>query len=155
MLGPTRTICLISDHHAGLLNAATEHIDGFPPLIHRWCMRHFAANFRRRQRKQEVCDKVKTLCCVRTEHQFKETKRELDKMVNEVGKAWLEAQMEQKAKWALAYDEGGFRYGIMTTNSSESFHRVYIGVRSLSMSGIVEFSFQKCNEYFVKTWELT
>ena len=42
-------------------------------------------------------------------------------MVNEAGKAWLEAQMEQKAKWALAYDEGGFRYGIMTTNSSESF----------------------------------
>ena len=32
--------------------------------------------------------------------------RELDKMLNEVGKAWLEAQMEQKAKWALAYDEG-------------------------------------------------
>ena len=45
VLGPTHTICLISDHHAGLLNAATEHIDGFPPLVHRWCMRHFAANF--------------------------------------------------------------------------------------------------------------
>ena len=45
VLGPTRTICLISDHHAGLLNAAGEQIDGFPPLVHRWCMRHFAANF--------------------------------------------------------------------------------------------------------------
>ena len=42
----------------------------------------------------------------------------------------------------------------MTTNSSESFNRVFIGVRSLSMSGIVEFSFHKCNEYFVKRWEL-
>ena len=72
VLGPSRTICLISDRHPGLLNAATEHIDGFPPLVHRWCMRHFVANFWRRQRKQEVCDKVKALCCVRTEHQFKE-----------------------------------------------------------------------------------
>ena len=54
-------------------------------------MRHFAANFCRRQRKQEVCDKVKALCCVRIEHQFKEIKRELDKMVNAAGKAWLEA----------------------------------------------------------------
>ena len=45
VLGPTRTICLISDHHAGLLNAAGEQIDGFPPLVHRWCMRHFAANW--------------------------------------------------------------------------------------------------------------
>ena len=65
VLGSTRTICLISDHHAGLLNAAAEHIDGFPPLVHRWCMRHFAANFWRRQQKQEVCDKVNALCCVR------------------------------------------------------------------------------------------
>jgi hypothetical protein len=43
---------------------------------------------------KEVCDKVKALCYVHIEHQFKETKRELDKMVNEVGKAWLEAQIE-------------------------------------------------------------
>ena len=61
--------------------------------------------------------------------------------------------MEQKARWALAYDEGGFRYGIMTTSSSESFNCVFTRVQSLSMSGIVEFSFHKCNEYFVKRWE--
>ena len=35
VFGPTRTICLILDRHAGLLNAAAEHIDGFPPLVHR------------------------------------------------------------------------------------------------------------------------
>ena len=87
VLGPNRTTYLISDHHAGLLNAAGEHIDGFLLLVHRWCMRHFAANFWRRQRKKEVCDKVKVLCCVRTEHEFKETKRELDKIVNAAGKA--------------------------------------------------------------------
>ena len=62
--------------------------------------------------------------------------------------------MEQKAQWVLAYDEGGFRYGIMTTNSSASFNRVFTGVRSLPVSRIVEFSFHKCNEYFVKRWEL-
>jgi hypothetical protein len=42
----------------------------------------------------------------------------------------------------------------MTTNSSESFNRIFTGVRSLLVSGIVEFSFQKCNEYFVKRWEI-
>uniref|UniRef100_K3YC99 MULE transposase domain-containing protein n=1 Tax=Setaria italica TaxID=4555 RepID=K3YC99_SETIT len=138
VLGPSRTVCLISDHHPGILNAVDEHIDGFPPpIVHRWCMRHFAANFWQRQRKKEVCDKVKALCCVHIEHQFKEIKRELDKMVNEAGKAWFEAQMEHKAKWALAYDEGGFRYGIMTTNLSESLNRVFTG----------------CNKYFVKRWK--
>jgi transposase-like protein len=33
------------DRHAGILHAAGEDIEGFPPLVHRWCMRHFAANF--------------------------------------------------------------------------------------------------------------
>ena len=51
VLGPSRTICLISDRHPGLFIAVAEHIDGLPPLVHRWCMRHFAANFWRRQRK--------------------------------------------------------------------------------------------------------
>jgi transposase-like protein len=45
VLGPSRTICLISDRHVGILHAAGEHIEGFPPLVHRWCMCHFAANF--------------------------------------------------------------------------------------------------------------
>jgi hypothetical protein len=45
VLGPSRTMCLISDCHAGLLNATDEHIDGFPPLVHRWCMQHSVANF--------------------------------------------------------------------------------------------------------------
>jgi hypothetical protein len=71
-------------------------------------------------------------------------------LLNEAGKAWLEGQMEQKAKWALAYDEGGFRYGIMTINSSESLNRVFKGVQSLPVSRIVELLFHKCNEYFVK-----
>jgi hypothetical protein len=62
------------------------------------------------------------------EHEFKETKRELDKVMNQADKAWLDEQMEHKAMWALAYDEGGYRYGIMTTNSSESFNRVFTGV---------------------------
>jgi len=45
VLGPSCTVCLISDRHPRILNAAGEHVDGFPPLVHRWCMRHFATNF--------------------------------------------------------------------------------------------------------------
>jgi hypothetical protein len=54
----------------------------------------------------------------------------------------------------VAYDEGGFRYGIMTTNLSESFNHVFTGVRSLPVFGIIEFSFHKCNEDFVKRLEI-
>ena len=33
-----------------------------------------------------------------------------------------------QVKVALAFDEGGFRYGIMTTNMLESFNNVFRGV---------------------------
>jgi len=152
VLGASRTICLISDRHAGILNAAVEPIDGCPPLVHRWCMRHFAANFWWRQRKKEVSDMLKKLCQTFTQHAFQETYRELEKLMNQASKAWLQRQMENKAKWALAYDEGGYRYGIMCTNASESFNKVFKGVRSLPVLGIVEYSFTKCNAYFIKRW---
>jgi hypothetical protein len=45
VLGSSRTICLILDRHAGILNVAAEQNAGFPPLVHRWCMWHFATNF--------------------------------------------------------------------------------------------------------------
>jgi transposase-like protein len=48
VLRTSRNICMISDRHHGLLTAAREHVDGCPPLEHRWCMRHFAANIWRR-----------------------------------------------------------------------------------------------------------
>ena len=62
--------------------------------------------------------------------------------------------MEHKAKWVLAYDEGGFRYGMMTTKLLDSFNHVFKGVQSLPVSGIIEILFQKCNEYLVKRREL-
>jgi hypothetical protein len=40
----------------------------------------------------------------------------------------------------------------MTTNTSESFNKVFRGVRSLPVSGIIEFSFHKCNN--VKRYSL-
>jgi hypothetical protein len=57
-------------------------------------MRYFAANFWQRQRKKEVSDMVKALCCVHTEYQFKEKMRELDKVTNQAAKTWLQDQME-------------------------------------------------------------
>jgi hypothetical protein len=60
--------------------------------------------------------------------------------------------MSQREKWALAFDTGGLRYDVMTTNSLESFNKVFKGIRAVPVSGIVEYSFRKCNEYFVNRW---
>uniref|UniRef100_K3XRP7 SWIM-type domain-containing protein n=1 Tax=Setaria italica TaxID=4555 RepID=K3XRP7_SETIT len=61
--------------------------------------------------------------------------------------------MEDKDKWAQASDEGGMRWGIMTMNYSESLNAVFKGIRSRSISGIIEYSFEKCNAYFVDRWQ--
>jgi hypothetical protein len=39
VLGADRQICMALDRHRGLLNGAKDHLEGYPPLIHRWCKR--------------------------------------------------------------------------------------------------------------------
>uniref|UniRef100_K3YXR9 SWIM-type domain-containing protein n=1 Tax=Setaria italica TaxID=4555 RepID=K3YXR9_SETIT len=133
VLGPSRIVCMILDRHHGLLNCAKDHMDGFPPLVHRWCTRHFAANMSRREFSEKLEDLVKDL--------------------NDDAKEWLKGEMEDKDKWVQAFDEGGMRWGIMTMNYSESLNAVFKGIQSRPVSGIIEYSFEKCNAYFVDRWQ--
>ena len=55
---------------------------------------------------------------------------------------------EPKEKWAKAYDTGGARYGIMTTNLAEVYNWVMRGVRGLPLVGIVEFILHGTCRYF-------
>jgi hypothetical protein len=41
----------------------------------------------------------------------------------------------------------------MTTNISEVFNFVLKGIRALPVSRIVDYTFHRCNEYFVNRWE--
>jgi len=50
-----------------------------------------------------------------TEKDFQEKLVDLEKEMNETVKEWLKGEMVNKDKWALAYDEGGKQYRIMTT----------------------------------------
>jgi hypothetical protein len=77
----------------------------------------------------------------------------LEKILNEDAKAWLFEQLLKKSNWALTFDEGGSRYGIMTMNISEVFNFVLKGICSLNVSSIVDYNFHKCNEYFMSRWK--
>jgi hypothetical protein len=119
---------MILDRHCGLLNGAKEHLEGYPPLIHRWCSHHFAANIWKKQWSKEVISGLKALCKVKEEKKFEARLKELEKILNDDAKAWLFEQLSEKSKWALAFDEGGSRYGIMATNISEVFNFILKGV---------------------------
>jgi hypothetical protein len=153
VLGPDKHVCMILDRHRGLLNGAKEHLEGYPPLIHRWCSRHFAANIWKKQQRKEVIARLKELCKVKEEKKFEARMKELEKILNNDANAWLFEQLLEKSKWALAFDEGGSRYEIMTINISEVFNFILKGIHSLPVSGIVDYTFHKCNEYFMNRWE--
>jgi hypothetical protein len=148
---------MILDHHHGLLNGAKEHLEGYPPLIHRWCSHYFVTNIWKKQQSKEVIARLKALCKVKEEKKFEAKLKELEKIFNDDVKAWLFEQLPEKSKWALAFYKGGSRYGIMTTNISKVFNFVLKGIHSLSVSGIVDYTFYKCNEYFInrceKAWQ--
>jgi hypothetical protein len=113
----------------------------------------FFTNNWKKQRSKKVIARFKTLCKVKEEKKFEVRLKELEKILNDDAKTWLLEQWPEKSKWALAFDEVDSRYGIMTTNISKVFNFVLNGIRALPVSGIVDYIFHKCNEYFVNRWE--
>jgi hypothetical protein len=96
---------------------------------------------------------LKVLCEVNDENKFEARLKELEKILNDDAKAWLLEQLTEKSKWALAFDEGGSRYGIMTTNILEVFNFILKGIHALPVFETVDYTFHKCNEYFINRWK--
>jgi hypothetical protein len=93
VLCPDRHVCMISDHHHGLLNSAKDHLEGYPPLIPRWCSHHFATNIWKKQQNKDVIPRLKTLYKVREEKKFEARLKKLEKILNDDGKSWLFEQL--------------------------------------------------------------
>jgi hypothetical protein len=100
VLGPNRHVCMILDHHRGLLNGAKDHLEGYPPLIHRWCSCYFVSNIWKKKRSKEVIVRLKALCKVE-EKKFEARLKELENILNDDAKTWLFEQLSEKSKWTL------------------------------------------------------
>jgi hypothetical protein len=98
VLGSDRSICMISGHHRGLLNGSKDPIDGYPPLIHRWCSHHFAANIWKKERSKEVIARLKALCKVKDEKKFEARLKVLEKILSDDANAWLLQEWPEKSK---------------------------------------------------------
>jgi hypothetical protein len=90
----------------------------------------------------EVIKKWKVLCKVKEEKKFEARLKELEKMLNNDANALLFEQLLEKSKWALAFDEGGCRYGVMMTNISKVFNFILKGICLLPVSGIMDYTSQ-------------
>ncbi|KAK3118506.1 hypothetical protein QOZ80_9BG0700370 [Eleusine coracana subsp. coracana] len=111
---------MILDRHQGLINAGREELDGYP-LVHRWCMRHFAANVWRRQKSKDVINGLKHACKAMEENKFFARIEELKKIMNAGAKEWLEEHMEEVRRWPPT------RYPLLDTNYDNK-HRAHLMV---------------------------
>ncbi|KAK1632768.1 hypothetical protein QYE76_007083 [Lolium multiflorum] len=150
VIPPSKEVCVISDRHQGILNAVELAIPGHAPLHHRWCMRHFCANFYRACKSKELSDLLQDCCLAYLECRFANLYNGLlkHKDLNVGGQEFLHRHLIFNSKWARAYDEDGRRYGQMTSNMAECFNNVLKGVRALPVTAIIQYTFEKLNVYF-------
>ncbi|VFQ91044.1 unnamed protein product [Cuscuta campestris] len=113
----------------------------------RYCLRHLRSNFWNKFRRK----KLRTLMYKAGEAP---SRSEFDHLLLQVASKnqeaynWLNAI--PKYIWALSQDKGGAPYGIMTTNSSESFNNILKGCRCWPVYAIMKFTYDKLVKVFAK-----
>nr|AAS07186.1 putative MuDR family transposase [Oryza sativa Japonica Group]ABF97306.1 transposon protein, putative, Mutator sub-class [Oryza sativa Japonica Group] len=149
LIGPNREVCIISDRHPGILNSIIHIMPHHLTIHHRWCMRHFCANFYTAGATTDQMKDLERICQINEKALFLDEIKRLMGVVGERPKKWLEDHMPLKVKWARAFDTNGRRHSIMTSNMAESFNNVLRGIRKLLVTAIVAYTFSKCNSWFV------
>ena len=111
-------------------------------------MSHFVSNFYRACKSKELADDLQDYCLAFTERHFARLYNRLLTLTNVEGQEFLHRHEHLTVKWARAFDEDSRRYGDMTSNMAECFNNVLKGVCALPVTAIVQYTFDKLNEYF-------
>ncbi|KAL0451320.1 UNVERIFIED_CONTAM: hypothetical protein Slati_1110100 [Sesamum latifolium] len=139
-----RGVCLISDHHAGIIKAVHESSEFVPPHgVHMYCLRHVCSNFNSRHKNivlKDLCWKAGS------EYQIRKFNRIMEEIKSQKLEAFTFLDRINKKKWTASHD-GGWRCG-MTTNMSEYINGVLKGAQRLPMTAIVEMTLQHTTHYF-------
>ncbi|KAI0504398.1 hypothetical protein KFK09_015350 [Dendrobium nobile] len=129
-------LCIISDRHAGLVRGCREI---FPHAAHRHCLRHLRENFKKAVRRMGVgdveflCQKMYMAGNTNDPMIFDRCMKDMINVKADIHQWLVERDV---TSWALTYD-GGFRYGVMTTNASESFNGVLKRARGLPIQALI------------------
>ncbi|XP_031122553.1 uncharacterized protein LOC116025463 [Ipomoea triloba] len=132
------SICIISDRHRGI-DATFNNLPELQHVHRRCCLRHLRSNvmtqFRNKRLKSLVWEASSSV-----------KQRDFDLAMKTIQEIFPDAYQylgEIPPKyWALSHD-GGHRFGILTTNSSESFNNTLKGCRMLPVTAIARLTFHK------------
>ncbi|KAL9666312.1 hypothetical protein QQ045_000640 [Rhodiola kirilowii] len=130
-------LCVVSDRHKGILAAMHEPEWQEPKAFHRV--------------KDEVLKaKLGEVAYAKKELTFKKKFEELLQLLKDkpLVRKWLEDMDVER--WTQAFDNGGYRWGNMTTNASECLNNILKNVCDLPVSSLVMYTFRQTAAYFVK-----
>ncbi|XP_021750663.1 uncharacterized protein LOC110716351 [Chenopodium quinoa] len=139
-------LCVISDRHPGIIAVMTDPNVGFtePRAYHRFCVRHIASNLKTHVRRNDMRDMFKATAYQRQERKLHGDLCFISEACNKAMEYIVQIPFTM---WSLFHDAGR-RYGICTTNFSETFNNVLKGARFLPIMSLVELTFHRVNKYF-------
>ncbi|KAL9672150.1 hypothetical protein QQ045_028398 [Rhodiola kirilowii] len=143
-------LCVVSDRHPGILAAMREPEWEEPKAFHRVCVRHLQGNFMTKVKDEVLKAKLGEVAYAKKELKFKRKFGELLQLLKDkpLVRKWLEDMDVER--WTQAFDNGGYRWGNMTTNASECLNKILKNGRDLSVSSLVMYTFRQTAAYFVK-----
>ncbi|XP_057503803.1 uncharacterized protein LOC130787446 [Actinidia eriantha] len=142
-------VTLISDRHAAIISAVKHEWEtarlGQPIGIHRYCLRHFRSNYQKNFGNVKVKDLIWKAGTAHQVRKFDEAMDEIKKLgtnSESAARAYRALCNEDPRKWTLAHD-GGYRWGVTTTNDSECYNNVLRDARDLPITSCVEVTFYR------------
>nr|XP_009761933.1 PREDICTED: uncharacterized protein LOC104214036 [Nicotiana sylvestris] len=140
-------ICLISDRHGDILSSV-QNLRAWqePYAYHCYCVRHLKNNFQRAHPNKDLHD---LMWMAVTDHQECKFRRQMELIKQEDQRAYTWLMRHELNKWTLHADSGR-RWGILTTNVSESFNGLLKSAHGLPVTVIVRMSFKQMAERFVE-----
>ncbi|KAI0492252.1 hypothetical protein KFK09_026521 [Dendrobium nobile] len=129
-------ICAQSGRHTGLVRCCREN---FPHAAHHHCLRHLRENFKKLVRQMGAGDveflyqKMYMAGNTNDPMIFDRCRKDMINVKGDIHQWLVERDV---TSWALTYD-GGFRFGVMTINASESFNGVLKRARGLPIQALI------------------
>ncbi|KAL9686761.1 hypothetical protein QQ045_031154 [Rhodiola kirilowii] len=121
-----------------------------PKAFHRVCVRHLQGNFMTKVKDEVLKAKLGEVAYAKKKLKFKKKFVELLQLLNDkpLARKWLEDMDVER--WTHAFDNGGYRWGNMTTNASKCLNKILKNGHDLLVSSLIMYTFRQTAAYFVK-----
>ena len=159
----SRFVCVITDRGKGIKKVFRQDDLGWneedeDECVHRLCATHIAENMKKNQCNEEAIKYFRICVAKRKMRRYEQGMQAMgdvcDRALNwldGVGKYLDQDENECPKPWKIFQAlDGGFRWGIMTTNGSESLNNVFRSSRRLPVAAIIEDTFYKCQQWFAQ-----